>query len=172
MRGEEISASSPRVPPHTTDYGLAADIAHNAKETSYNKIYDIPVGQLVPLAAETGGRLHPSFQKFVAKVIKSGLTPDASPEPAQWTPALRALYGSRLRAAFTAINIAIARSVATTLLRESTVIKPLRQTWLPLLSMPIMFPPPPDVVMAGAEDNMDTQPEVATATQGVDMFCN
>ena len=167
-----VHPNAARNPQFAAVPGLAADIAHNAKETSYNKIYDIPVGQLVPLAAETGGRLHPSFQKFVAKVIKSGLTPDASPEPAQWTPALRALYGSRLRAAFTAINIAIARSVATTLLRGSTVLKrfPAPNVAPPPLNADNVFPP--DVVMAGAEDNMDTQPDVATATQGVDMFCN
>ena len=167
-----VHPNAARNPQFAAVPGLAADIAHNAKETSYNKIYDIPVGQLVPLAAETGGRLHPSFQKFVAKVIKSGLTPDASPEPAQWTPALRVLYGSRLRAAFTAINIAIARSVATTLLRGSTVLKrfPAPNVAPPPLNADNAFPP--DVVMAGAEDNMDTQPEVATATQGVDMFCN
>ena len=59
-----------------------------------------------------------------------------------------------------------------TLLRGSTVLKRFRAPNVAPAPLNADNVPPPDVVMAGAEDNMDTQPDVATATQGVYMFCN
>jgi len=101
--------------------GFAAGDAHTGKMNLYSKTYDIPSGHMVPLSAETGGRLHDSFKTFIKGVIESGLAVGGADAPL-WTPALRTEYSSRLRSAFVTINIAIARSVAIALIRGSTIV--------------------------------------------------
>jgi hypothetical protein len=112
------AARDPRV---TTTPGHAANVAYLKKKDLYSKTYDIPSGHMVPLSAETGGRLHDSFKAYIKAVVAAGLAVGGAAEPV-WTPASRAQFSSRLRSAFVTINIAIARSVAIALIRGSTVL--------------------------------------------------
>jgi hypothetical protein len=112
------AAHEPRV---ATTPGFAANAAYLQKDTLYSKTYDIPSGHMVPLSAETGGRLHASFKTYMKDVVTAGLAVGGAAEPV-WTPMTRAQFSSRLRTAFVTINIAIARSVANALIRGSTVI--------------------------------------------------
>ena len=98
--------------------------AHNAaleKEDLYYTNFVIPAGHMVPLSAETGGRLHDSFRKFLKETITSGLDFGGSPEPI-WTKETRLLYSSRMRSALVTISIAIAREVANLLIYGSSII--------------------------------------------------
>ena len=76
---------------------------------------------MVPLSAETGGRLHEVFKEYIKRIVSAGLATGGAADPI-WTPATRSEYSSRLRAAFVTINLAIARSVAIALIRGSTVV--------------------------------------------------
>ena len=111
-----------RNPSVATVPGFAANAAHIKKVTLYSKTYDIPSGHMVPLSAETGGRLHDRFKAYIKDVVSAGLAVGGATEPV-WTPATRVQFSTRLRSAFVAINIAIARSVANALIRGSTVIE-------------------------------------------------
>ena len=67
-------------------------------------------------------RLHDCFKAYIKDVVSAGLAVGGATEPV-WTPATRVQFSTRLRSAFVAINIAIARSVANALIRGSTVIE-------------------------------------------------
>ena len=73
-------------------------------------------------AALASRRLHDRFKAYIHDVVSAGLAVGGATEPV-WTPATRVQFSSRLRSAFVAINIAIARSVANALIRGSTVIR-------------------------------------------------
>ena len=62
-----------------------------------------------------------SFKTYIVSIIEAGLAVGGAPEPL-WTPALRIEFSSRLKSAFVTINLAIARSVAITLIRGSTIV--------------------------------------------------
>jgi hypothetical protein len=112
------AAVEPRV---AKTVGIAAAIAHSKKTNLYSNTYDIPSGHMVPLSAETGGRLHPVFKEYIKGIVTMGLATADAAEPV-WTPATRSEFSSRLTAAFVTINIAIARSVAIALIRGSTTV--------------------------------------------------
>jgi len=88
----------------------------------YYSNFAIPAGHMVPLIAETGGRLHPVFISYMKSVIETDLIKDGSTEVA-WTPAVRSIFTSRLHSALVTISIAIARSVAISLIYGSTVLE-------------------------------------------------
>jgi hypothetical protein len=112
------AAREPRV---AKTAGFAAAAAHSEKQNLYSNTYDIPSGHMVPLSAETGGRLHEVFKEYIKRIVSAGLATGGAADPI-WTPATRSEYSSRLRAAFVTINLAIARSVAIALIRGSTVV--------------------------------------------------
>ena len=80
---------------------------------------------MVPLSAETGGRLDATFSNFLKEVVTvlvtSGLDFGESPVPV-WTKEKRALFASRLRSAHVTISYAIARCVANALIYWSKTI--------------------------------------------------
>ena len=112
------AVADPRV---ATTPCCAADVAHAKKVALYNKTYDIPSGHMVPLSAETGGRLHPEFTRYVKDVISAGLAVRGAAETT-WTPTMRVEFSSRYRSALVAINLAIARSASYALLRGSSIL--------------------------------------------------
>ena len=81
----------------------------------------IPAGHMVPLSAETGGRLDGAFSKFLKVVVTSGLDFGELPLPV-WTKETRALFASRLRSAHVTTSYAIARCVANALIYGSKTI--------------------------------------------------
>ena len=81
--------------------GFAAHAVALKKENLYSKNFVIPAGHMVPLSAETGGRLDGAFSKFLKEVVTSGLDFGESPVPV-WTKEKRALFASRLRSAHVA----------------------------------------------------------------------
>ena len=90
--------------------GIAAYIAALKKENLYYNNFVIPAGHMVPLSAETGGRLDGAFSKFLKEVVTSGLDFGESESPVPvWTKEKRALFTSRLRSAHVTISYAIAR---------------------------------------------------------------
>ena len=117
-----VSHPNPNVEPRTaTVPGFAAHVAHNKKQDLYYNTFVIPTGHMVPLSAETGGRLHDAFKGYIKECVALGLADAGSPTPV-WTPATRAIFSSRLRSALVTINIAIARGVASALIRGSSVL--------------------------------------------------
>ena len=76
---------------------------------------------MVPLSAETGGRLGSAFSNFLKEVVTSGLNFGESPEP-DWTKERRTLFASRLRSAHVTISYAIARCAANALIYGSKTI--------------------------------------------------
>ena len=76
---------------------------------------------MVPLSAETGGRLHADVKGFIKRCVARGLVAAGSSET-EWTDATRVIFSSRMRSALLTINIAIARSVSSALIRGSTVL--------------------------------------------------
>jgi hypothetical protein len=117
-----VSHPNPNTEPRTaTVPGFAAHVAHNKKQAMYYNTFVIPTGHMVPLSAETGGRLHDAFKGYIKECVALGLADAGSSAPV-WTPATRAIFSSRLRSALVTINIAIARSVASALIRGSKVL--------------------------------------------------
>ena len=96
-----------------------ADLSYSKKANLYNSTYDIPSGHMVPLSAETGGRLHAEFTGYVKGVIVAGLAVGGA-AATEWTPVTRVEFSSRYRSALVAINLAIARSVSIALNRGSS----------------------------------------------------
>ena len=83
-----IAQSEPRAA-GTPDFG--AHVAALKKENLYYNNFVIPAGHMVPLSAETGGRLDGAFSKFLKEVATSGLDFGESPVPV-WTKEKRALF--------------------------------------------------------------------------------
>ena len=81
---------------------------------------------MVPLSAETGGRLDSEFCKFLKEVVTSGLDFGELPVPV-WTKETRALFASRLRSAHVSTSYAITRCFANALIHGSTTI-----AWYPV----------------------------------------
>ena len=96
-----IAHSEPRV---VDTPGIAAYIAALKKENLYYNNFVIPAGHMVPLSAETGGRLDGAFSKFLKEVVTSGLDFGESPVPV-WTKETRSLFASRLRSAHVTISV-------------------------------------------------------------------
>ena len=114
-----IAQSEPRV---VDTPGFAAHIAALKKENLYYNNFVIPSGHMVPLSAETGGRLDAAFSNFLKEVVTSCLDFGESPVPV-WTKETNALFAPRLRSAHvTTTSYAIARCVANALIQGSTTI--------------------------------------------------
>jgi hypothetical protein len=101
--------------------GAAAAAASRNKLTSYNNLFDIPVGRLVPFSYETGGFVDPDTLDFIRTFVKYGMAEGDETEP-EWTPYNRAEYQKRCRSVCDTISIAIARSVANTLITGSVAL--------------------------------------------------
>ena len=101
--------------------GFAAHFAALKKENLYYNNFVIPAKHMVPLSAETCGRLDASFSKFLKEVVSSGLDFGKSPVPV-WNKEKRALFASRLRSAHVTISYAIERCVANALIYGSKTI--------------------------------------------------
>ena len=76
---------------------------------------------MVPLSAETGGRLHAEFTGYVKGVISAGLAVGGA-AATEWTPETRVEFSSRYRTALVALKLAVARSVSIALIRGSSTL--------------------------------------------------
>jgi len=101
--------------------GAAAAAASTKKLTSYNNLFVIPVGRLVPFSYETGGFVDPDTLDFIRTLVKYGMAEGDETEP-EWTPYNRAEYQRRCRSVCESISISIARSVANTLITGSVAL--------------------------------------------------
>ena len=90
-----IAQSEPRV---ADTLGMTAFIAALKKENLYYNNFVIPAGHMVPLSAETGGRLDAAFSKFLKEVDTSGRNFGDSPVLVS-NKEKRALFALRLRSA-------------------------------------------------------------------------
>jgi len=95
--------------------GSAAAAAHQRKLTDYSKHFDIPVGLLVPFSFETSGYADDNTIKFLKRFVKWGMSTGTATEPV-WNLQTRTEYARRMHVARTTISIAIARTIANTLL--------------------------------------------------------
>jgi hypothetical protein len=94
-----VSHPNPVVHPLVaTVAGTAAQLAFQQKQTMYNDTFVIPTGHVVPLSAETGGRLHADFKGFIKRCVARGLV-DAGSSETEWTDATRVIFSSRMRSA-------------------------------------------------------------------------
>ena len=93
--------------------GTAANEAHNDKINKYTRRFEIPGGEFLPIAVETGGRLHPmaraAFKTFVRTTL--GIDP-AEPVP----PDMAYKYQLAMRTILDSLAVSLAREVAIALL--------------------------------------------------------
>ena len=95
--------------------GIAAAKAHERKLREYNKYFIIsPADSFVPLSFETGGRFHPKARRALQNLV-TGLV---GGDPKDWTPSEQRFYNSTLRDLLDSTSLALAKSVAQTLLRR------------------------------------------------------
>ena len=73
-----VAQSEPRV---ADTRAFAAHVAALKKENLYYYNFAIPAGHMIPLSAETGGRLDGAFSNFLKEVVTSGLDFGESPVP-------------------------------------------------------------------------------------------
>ena len=94
---------------------MAAADANKRKELQYHNLFDIPVGLLVPIAVETGGRWHSCARDFVKRWVKFGMATGENLEPDLKNPSVRAAYAARIARFRATVSLAIATGVAMTL---------------------------------------------------------
>ena len=114
-----VAASNPKT---ATTAGAAAAAAFNAKDTHYNNLFDVPVGKMVPIAFETGGFTHPDTTRFFQRFVKWGLATGNNTQP-EWTTSSRTEYAARLRSICVSVSLALARTVANSLIDGSCVLR-------------------------------------------------
>ena len=95
--------------------GVAADLSNKQKELQYIKLFDIPVGLLVPFAMETGGRWHPMARDFVKRWVKFGMSAGETAEPDLKDPVILAAYTARVAQFRATVSLALATAVASSL---------------------------------------------------------
>ena len=78
----------------------------------------------MPLSIETGGFCDKATTGFFKAFVKYSLATGNSMQPNEWTSSLRAAYSYRLQSIRAAVSIAVARSVANTLLGAKSVLAP------------------------------------------------
>ena len=102
-----------RTPACANTDGAAADKAYDAKLASYKARFNFPERGFVPLAMETGGRMHPSFRDYIRKFILYYLGTDKYDglEKEQ-----RANYSKHVRHIITSVSVAAARTTGLSLL--------------------------------------------------------
>ena len=99
----------------STTPGTAAADANTRKELQYSKLFDIPVGLLVPFAVETGGRWHPCARDFAKRWVKFGMASGENSEPDLTNPVIRADYAARIARFRATVSLATAVAVASAL---------------------------------------------------------
>ena len=96
--------------------GVANNVAYKRKQDDVTKFYDLTGKgdrhKFYPIAYETGGRLHSTSEEYVATLVRDIIN---KPAPA-WTPEDTAFYASSLNTILDATSVALAKSVACTLL--------------------------------------------------------
>ena len=95
--------------------GVAAAASNKSKELQYSKLFDIPVGSLVPFAVETGGRWHPAARDFVKRWVKFGMSEGDHAEPDLKDPVILAAYAARIARFRATVSLALATAVASSL---------------------------------------------------------
>jgi len=96
---------------------VAANRSYDLKQNKYHSRFAIPAGQFVPLIAETGGRLHPVARTFISDYIKDIIGKDRD----AWSKDDLNFYNTHLRDILESLSIALAKSVATTLMLPGSV---------------------------------------------------
>ena len=93
--------------------GVAADDAYKNKLAKYKGLWLIPNGEFVPLAMETGGRMHPEFREFLRRyaMVKAGVD-----KYSEMTKEQRATSSANIRYLLTSISVAAARATGLSLL--------------------------------------------------------
>ena len=97
--------------------GAAAKRAGDSKEKHYSRRWRVPVGDLVPFAVETGGRLDARARAFLASFVCMCIgkpRKEFTKEDLRW-------YAKAMRELLDSVTVAVAKSVATTLLNEGRV---------------------------------------------------
>ena len=100
------------------------DAAANRKQNLYNNRFDIPSGQFVPLAVAAGGRFHRATRAFIAKFVGANMPTGTASNSAEWSPMIKSLYSSRIRDVANTLSIAVARSVANSLIDGASFLRP------------------------------------------------
>jgi hypothetical protein len=101
-------------PIRAREAGHAAKSGQVAKFNEY-KQYKIPQGRFVPLAIETGGRMHKDMREYICTYIKQGISMQDFKE---WSPAEKALYSKSVGHFLTGISVALTTSNAINLIKH------------------------------------------------------
>ena len=97
--------------------GTAAADAYDSKIKKYSSCFVIPAGAFVPIAMETGGRLHPESRAFLSDFVKQSLLGLEPGEKIADKDDIR-YYNYALRTLLDSLAIALAREVAKALLHR------------------------------------------------------
>ena len=95
--------------------GSAAAAAYDSKIKLYSSRFVLPAGALVPIAVETGGRLHPASRALFSDFVKQALLGLEPGEKVETKDDIR-FYNHALRTLLDSLAIALAREVAKALL--------------------------------------------------------
>ena len=97
--------------------GAAAQRAGDSKERLYSRRWRVPEGDFAPFAVETGGRLDARARAFLASFVCMCIgkpRKEFTKEDLKW-------YARAMRELLDSVTVAVAKSVATTLLNASRV---------------------------------------------------
>ena len=97
--------------------GKAAAIAYDDKIKKYSRHFVLPVGAFVPIAVETGGRLHPESRALFSDFVKQAMLGLEPGEKITDKDDIR-YYNHALRTLLDSLAIALAREVAKALLHR------------------------------------------------------
>ena len=94
--------------------GTAAEEAYAGKLAKYQSRWRFPADEFVPLAMETGGRLHPEFRHFLRRFAFVAL--GSADKYSELTKEERAKYSANIRHLLTSVSVAAARTTGLSLL--------------------------------------------------------
>jgi len=108
------NANSPRTIGSDRVDGLAAAVAFKEKIDLYSRLYIIhPIKSFVPISIETGGRMHETSKKYLQTICCRLVGGD----PKNWSKKEQARYNSSIRHLMDSVSLALAKSVASALIR-------------------------------------------------------
>jgi hypothetical protein len=102
------------IPACATTAGAAAAAAHEKKIVKYSARWNFPAEEFVPLAIETGGRMHPEFRAFLRRFVLYVV--GAAESYSDLTKEERANYTKKIKYLITSVSAANAKATARSLL--------------------------------------------------------
>jgi hypothetical protein len=106
----------------TVEGGAASgEVAERKKENHYKKLFHVPVGGMLPIIMETGGRLTEKTRRALSSYIRRDIM--GVEDEDKWTPHLLARYNVYWRGLIDAMVVGLVKQVAGTLLDNCAIRK-------------------------------------------------